>query len=336
MSTSDLDAYAAYATTDEEERQFLQSLDSPKIEMTSVSTKPTGAGNVKQAFSRIADEMPPMRSSLGGSRMSLPSMFDTPLSKGDSVELVISDYEEDEGVGLKPPSPFKSKGIRQLQSQRNVVDTSDADEALNKKPSKGNLIELDDSSSVHSGYTSANRTSTTADLKGYLQKSKTQFERSLSNVRESSPAGKILAQESPDLREMVQPRRIPFSSPATAPLSSPSLFSVATRGSERPILYDLNTAGEKKSPHAGSFRSPLNPKMPADGDLDETIRSLESQLRSIESDVESKKAELMRLKRENAKRKSSSGSFLKRLLYGILFVVLFMLFDFTLRIIISK
>jgi hypothetical protein len=130
----------------------------------------------------------------------------------------------------------------------------------------------------------------------------------------------------------VQPRRIPFSSPATAPLSSPSVFS-ATRNAERPILYDLNTNGEKKSPHAGSFRSPLNPK-PSD-DLDETIRSLESQLRSIESDVESKKAELMRLKRENDKRKSS-GSFFKRLVYGILFVVLFMLFDFTLRIIISK
>jgi hypothetical protein len=188
MSTSELDAYAAYqTTTDEEERQFLQSLDSPKIEMTSVSTKPAGAANVKQAFSLIADEQPPMRSSLGGSRMSLPSMFDTPLSKGDSVELVLSDYDEDEGPCLRPPSPFKAKGIRQLQSQRNVVDTSETDELLKKKPSKGNLIELDDSSSVHSGHASNNRTSTTADLKSYLQKSRTQFERSLSNVRESSP-----------------------------------------------------------------------------------------------------------------------------------------------------
>lgn len=66
-----------------------------------------------------------MRSSLGGSRMSLPSMFDTPLSKGESVELVLSDEDDEE---LKPPSPFKARGIRQLQSQRTVIDTSDADE----------------------------------------------------------------------------------------------------------------------------------------------------------------------------------------------------------------
>lgn len=133
---------------------------------------------------------------------------------------------------------------------------------------------------------------------------------------------------------MVQPRRIPFSSPASAPLSSPSIF--ASRNSERPILYDLNNS-EKKSPHAGSFRSPLIPK--TSDDLDETIRSLESQLRSIESDVESKKAELQRLKRENAAKRaqnSKSASFFKRFLFGILFVLLFMLFDFTLRIIISK
>ena len=228
--------------------------------------------------------------------------FDTPSSSRQSIELDLSDLGDDQELEQfasnpvtsplscassslpQPPSPFKKKT---RSHQGRVIETDD--ERLSNvsggRPSwtsrsGRNLIELDDSvggSSPISLATSHISSSTTADIKAVLQKSKTQFERSISGVKDAtggSPSSKYLAVQSPELRDLVQPKKLTWSDHESSPIISTHLTFPDHRS--------------KGSPHAGSFRPPLGSPRPTSSSLQESILLIQSQLNNMKSDMAQK------------------------------------------------
>lgn len=123
-------------------------------------------------------------------------MFDTPMSSmaGSrvSLDLDLSDLGTDAelerfaGYGTspapRPPSPFQSSATRPRTIAESEDDTTLTGRGWKSRLSNvsvlsgRNLIELEDGSST-----------STADLKAHLSKTRTQFERSLTAAKESSP-----------------------------------------------------------------------------------------------------------------------------------------------------
>lgn len=233
--------------------------------------------------------------------------FDTPSSSRQSIELDLSDLGDDQELEQfasnpvtsplscassslpQPPSPFKKK-----HRQGRVVETDD--ERLSSVSGGGgrpswtsrsgrNLIELEDSiggsSPISSPATSSHAISssaTTADIKAALQKSKTQFERSISGVKDvtgGSPSSKYLAVQSPELRDLVQPKKLTWSDHESSPIISTHL-----------TFPDHHRS--KGSPHAGSFRPPLGSPRPTSSSLAESILLIQSQLNNMKSDMAQK------------------------------------------------
>jgi hypothetical protein len=100
-------------------------------------------------------------------------------SARQSLDLDLSDLEDDEydSVLGSSATPASTGHLKHL---KHVDDTSDSS-AWTARATSRNLIELEESGSSVAGSSPA---IPTADLKGRLQQSRTQFERSVNNAKE--------------------------------------------------------------------------------------------------------------------------------------------------------